>query len=672
MPTIGLCMIVRNEAHVIENCLNSMRPVIDFVLIEDTGSTDGTQDIVRRWLAANNLPGLVFEQPWQDFATNRTSALERLRQVAAIDYAFVMDADDLLILPEGFDAAAFRQSLALDHYFVSIRSGDHSYWRIQLVSNRKPYRYRGVLHEFIESPAGSSQGTVPGIAIRHGIHGARSRNPNKYRDDALVFEQALRTETDPFLVSRYTFYLGQSWRDAGRPERALDAYLKRAELGFWTEEIFVSLLNAARLMETLGHPADDILATYQRAHDASPRRAEALHGAARYCRVHGLNERGYRFVSPHDPANLATADGLFIENGIYDHALLDEHAVNTYWSGRYQESLALCCKLLGSDKLPADQRGRVAANARFALDKLPVPDGHADIRLFPNGDGVPPVPLAAPPVISPRAAGGRVSIITPTGNRAGFLRAVREVVLSQTYPDLEWLILDDGAEPIGGEAGFSAPGIHYQHTDARLSIGEKRNRLIERATGEFIVQFDDDDYYAPGYVRTMIETLKQRKADLINLRGWFLYDLRWDFFGYWDLEHRIGPHYRCDADGVALTVFDARMTATLAVNHLGYGFSYAFRRKVWDAVKFPDVNWSEDYLFSKAAAERFRIDGVRDRAGLCLHYLHPASTSRCFPQYQLPPFLASRMFPKSRPHEPDNPDPAPPAARRELVPDDAG
>src|SRR4051795_8513315 len=111
MPRIGLCMIVKDEAHVIEACLRSVQPIVDFVLIEDTGSTDGTQDVVRRWLDGENLTGLVFGEPWQDFATNRSIALERLRQFQDIDYAFIMDADDLLILSDGFDANAFRQSL---------------------------------------------------------------------------------------------------------------------------------------------------------------------------------------------------------------------------------------------------------------------------------------------------------------------------------------------------------------------------------------------------------------------------------------------------------------------------------------------------------------------------------------------------------------------------------
>ena len=47
---IGLCCIVKNESKVIERALKSALPIIDYALIVDTGSTDGTQKIISKFL----------------------------------------------------------------------------------------------------------------------------------------------------------------------------------------------------------------------------------------------------------------------------------------------------------------------------------------------------------------------------------------------------------------------------------------------------------------------------------------------------------------------------------------------------------------------------------------------------------------------------------------------
>ena len=97
MPTIGLCMIVKNEAAIVTRCIESTRRLVDYVLIVDTGSTDGTQELIRSFPRETDLQGVVVEQPWQDFAFNRTSALAKLREHQEIDYALIMDADDLVV-----------------------------------------------------------------------------------------------------------------------------------------------------------------------------------------------------------------------------------------------------------------------------------------------------------------------------------------------------------------------------------------------------------------------------------------------------------------------------------------------------------------------------------------------------------------------------------------------
>ena len=122
--TIGVCMIVKNEAHVITRCLDSVRPLIDYVLVEDTGSTDGTQMLVREWMRRNDVPGLVIEEPWRNFAYNRSHALEALRKVEAVDYALIIDADDQLVLEANFNPTEFKKGMRQDLYQIQIRQGD--------------------------------------------------------------------------------------------------------------------------------------------------------------------------------------------------------------------------------------------------------------------------------------------------------------------------------------------------------------------------------------------------------------------------------------------------------------------------------------------------------------------------------------------------------------------
>jgi glycosyltransferase involved in cell wall biosynthesis len=356
---VCLNMIVKNEAPVIRRCLDSVRPIIDSWVIVDTGSTDGTQKIIRKHL--RGLPGELHERPWRDFAHNRTEALELAR--AKGDYTLIIDADDVL----EFEPDTARPVLTEDSYTVDIADSNITYSRTQLVRSALPWRYEGVLHEYLTCDDARGSGHLPGIRMRRNHDGARRRDPATYRRDAQILEAALRTETNPFLLARYRFYLAQSYRDFGEREHALEHYLIRAELGFWQEEVFISLYCAAQLKEQLDHPEEEVVAAYLRAADALPSRVEALHGASRFCRLKARYEEGYRLAKRGLGVPMPR-DGLFVEPWIYESGLLDEFAVNAYWAGHYRDALDACLQILACGK--HDNTARIIANARFAFDKL--------------------------------------------------------------------------------------------------------------------------------------------------------------------------------------------------------------------------------------------------------------------------------------------------------------
>ena len=91
----------------IRRCLDSVRPIIDHWVIVDTGSTDGTQDIIREHL--RDLPGELHERPWRDFAHNRSEALELARGKS--DYTLIIDADDTLEISPEYDPSRAERRL---------------------------------------------------------------------------------------------------------------------------------------------------------------------------------------------------------------------------------------------------------------------------------------------------------------------------------------------------------------------------------------------------------------------------------------------------------------------------------------------------------------------------------------------------------------------------------
>ncbi len=116
----------------------------------------------------------------------------------------------------------------------------------------------------------------------------------------------------------------------------------------------------------------------------------------------------------------------------------------------------------------------------------------------------------------------KVSVITPTFNRSQFIRRSIECYRKQTFPlnQMEWIILDDGTEPIDAillDAADDIPNIRYIREYKKQTIGAKRNRLNAEAQAPIIVAWDDDDYYPPNRIEHIVNQFERNHK--IQLAG---------------------------------------------------------------------------------------------------------------------------------------------------------
>ncbi|MDP7738492.1 glycosyltransferase [Mycobacterium paragordonae] len=357
----GIClnMIVRNEAHIIHEALDSVAPYISSWVIVDTGSDDGTQDVIRRHMAGLGIPGTLHERRWHNFAHNRSEALDLAQDHG--DYIWIMDADDKLAGRPDFNR------LNADIYLLRYQLGADVYWRPQLFRNGIDVRYEGVVHEYASWDGPYVSAELGGeYHIEARTVGARSQDPLKYAHDRnLLLTEVERNPDD----TRSVFYLAQSCFDLGRTREqtydfvsALKWYERRVEMGGWEEEVFYSMLRVAESMLRLGAPWDEVQEAFFKAWEFRPNRAEPLHTIATCYREERRWELGYLFAQAAAEIPYPDTDRLFVRSDIYAWRALDEQAVCASWIGKQPEAFTLCRRMLARADLPDEDRPRISGN----------------------------------------------------------------------------------------------------------------------------------------------------------------------------------------------------------------------------------------------------------------------------------------------------------------------
>jgi glycosyltransferase involved in cell wall biosynthesis len=199
---------------------------------------------------------------------------------------------------------------------------------------------------------------------------------------------------------------------------------------------------------------------------------------------------------------------------------------------------------------------------------------------------------AAPPAprdpARPREPARLATCVMPTRDRADFALHAVELFRLQDHEPRELVIVDDGDDGLA-ERLPDDPRIRYVRSPRGESIGAKRNRAIEQGQGDYLVQWDDDDWYGPDRISAQLEPLIAGRADISGLSCPLFFEL--DTWHFW----RVSP----------------RLHARLFIGDV-HGGTLAFTRRVWaQLAKYPPASLAEDAaLLRRAMARGARLERV--------------------------------------------------------------
>jgi len=242
--TISLCMIVKNEEKFLEQCLQSVQGLVDEIIIVDTGSTDKTKEIARRFTDK------VYDFQWcDDFSAARNESLKH----ATGDWILVLDADEVIdpadipIIKEALYEPYSSYNLITKNYSNSSSvsgwqvaddqfsrgfSGWHPSVKIRFFQRNPRAVFQGRVHEMIPETVFKKVGVLP-FFVHH--YGAKKKKEGNYLE---LLEKKIQDQP----TSKAYFELGVAYKNSDQMKEAEQFLQKAVDLD---KESITPLLNLA-------------------------------------------------------------------------------------------------------------------------------------------------------------------------------------------------------------------------------------------------------------------------------------------------------------------------------------------------------------------------------------------------------------------------------------------
>lgn len=373
-PRIACCAIVKNEEEVLERMINSVKFMVDKFIIFDTGSTDSTKEIIKKY-------GELYETPFTDYVETKNKVLEFVDTLDDIDYILWMDADEILeVFPERL-LEAIKENRMMDFFETDITDAHEdvltiSYTRKRVWKNHNyqhGWKFCGPgIHEYMHIPDG--KGYIDRTVKVFHKHKTKNKD---FKANYLFYLDILSNavQKNPNDL-RGWFYLSRTYKDLGRYKEAIKTYkhyLRTAKENNynWIDELWQAKYDIAICYELLGD-IDAAIKNYEDASRFDERRAEGLFALARihfYDKNHQDYKKSKKYLLSILEKEIPYDVPLFLDPRYYREMPLDLLPVVAWELQDYDLGLKALDIILKFN-LPEEERKRITNNKHFYLKKL--------------------------------------------------------------------------------------------------------------------------------------------------------------------------------------------------------------------------------------------------------------------------------------------------------------
>jgi Glycosyl transferase family 2 len=315
--TFGLLAVVKDEEKSIVQMLESCIDVgIRHWYIQDTGSTDGTPELIAHLSMDANVKARLDFMKWKDFSSNRNENIDRAFETfPEVDYWLALDADETVVSITGPPKCYGR--LGMYHLPEKMMNEDPQivFQAPRLIKGGSDFRYRGRCHEVLYSPTVQPIGLTDGWHLYHWDTGRYSVLGDKARCERNLALLKLDMKDPKADKARTLFYMAMTLERGGHTTLAIDYFGRRAKLkATWEEERWTAHHRLACCQLRLGRPegVDSML----RVIAERPWRAEPLIDLAAFYKGQGLEQLAMMFL-PQGPFPYPLNDSLFLREELY-------------------------------------------------------------------------------------------------------------------------------------------------------------------------------------------------------------------------------------------------------------------------------------------------------------------------------------------------------------------